>query len=356
MLDAPVEQEVPPPERVRTTLAYSSRSRPNGASDTARTTTTSSSVPSVDDVIELQRLTKRYGATTAVDDLTVTVPPGRVTGFLGPNGAGKSTTMRMIMGLDHPTSGAALVNGRRYAELRAPLREVGALLEARALHPGRTARAHLTALAATAGLPKGRVDVVLDLAGLTAVADRKVGGFSLGMGQRLGVATALLGDPATVILDEPVNGLDPDGVLWIRTLTRRLAGEGRTVFLSSHLMSEMAVTADQLVVVGRGRLIADVPTSEFIDGAGGGSVRVRSPQATQLTGLLVGEDVTVESSEPGRLEVRGLDAAEIGDRAAAAGIALHELTVVRPSLEDVFMALTRDEREFSADDDQEVAA
>ena len=308
-------------------------------------------------MIELQHLTKRYGPKTAVDDLTVTVLPGRVTGFLGPNGAGKSTTMRMVMGLDRPTSGTARVNGRPYVQHRAPLREVGALLEARALHPARTARAHLAALAATAGLPKGRVDVVLELAGLTAVADRTVGGFSLGMGQRLGVATALLGDPATVILDEPVNGLDPDGVLWIRTLTRRLAREGRTVFLSSHLMSEMAVTADQLVVVGRGRLIADVPTTEFIDGAGGESVRVRSPRAPQLTGLLVGEGVTVESGEPDLLEVRGLDAAEIGDRAAAAGLALHELTVVRPSLEDVFMDLTRDEREYSADDeDEEVAA
>jgi len=262
----------------------------------------------------------------------------------------------MVMGLDRPTSGTARVNGRSYADLRAPLREVGALLEARALHPARTARAHLAALAATAGLPRSRVDVVLDLAGLTAVADRTVGGFSLGMGQRLGVATALLGDPATVILDEPVNGLDPDGVLWIRTLTRRLAREGRTVFLSSHLMSEMAVTADQLVVVGRGRLIADVPTTEFIDGAGGESVRVRSPRAGRLTELLVGAGVTVESGEPGLLEVRGLDAPEIGDRAAAAGIALHELTVVRPSLEDVFMDLTRDEREYSADENPEVVA
>jgi ABC-2 type transport system ATP-binding protein len=308
-------------------------------------------------MIELHRLTKRYGPKTAVDDLTVTVLPGRVTGFLGPNGAGKSTTMRMVMGLDHPTSGTARVNGKPYSEHRAPLQEVGALLEARALHPARTARAHLAALAATAGLPKSRVDVVLDLVGLTAVADRRVGEFSLGMGQRLGVATALLGDPATVILDEPVNGLDPDGVLWVRNLTRRLAHQGRTVFLSSHLMSEMAVTADQLVVVGRGRLIADVPTAQFIDGAGGGSVRVRSPRATELTALLAGEDVSIESSDPGLLDVRGLDAAAIGDRAAAAGIALHELTVVRPSLEDVFMALTRDEREYSADDEnQEVAA
>jgi ABC-2 type transport system ATP-binding protein len=307
-------------------------------------------------MIELQHLTKRYGAKTAVDDLTVTVRPGVVTGFLGPNGAGKSTTMRMVLGLDRPTSGTARVNGKRYAEHRAPLREVGALLEARALHPGRTARAHLTALAATAGIPRNRVDEVLELAGITAVADRRVGGFSLGMGQRLGVATALLGDPATVVLDEPVNGLDPDGVLWIRTLARRLAAEGRTVFLSSHLMSEMAVTADHLVVVGRGRLIADVDTAEFIESAGGESVRVRSPRAGELTRLLSADGVRIESAEHGVLDVHGLGAPEIGDRALAAGIAVHELTVVRPSLEAAFMSLTRDEREYRTDTEQEVAA
>jgi ABC-2 type transport system ATP-binding protein len=305
-------------------------------------------------MIEVQQLTKRYGAKTAVDDLSFTVRPGIVTGFLGPNGAGKSTTMRMVMGLDRPTAGTALVNGRRYAEHRAPLREVGALLEARALHPGRTARAHLTSLSATAGLPTSRVDEVLELAGLTAVADQRVGGFSLGMGQRLGVATALLGDPATVVLDEPVNGLDPDGVLWIRTLTRRLAAEGRTVFLSSHLMSEMAQTAEHLIVVGRGRLLSDTSTADFIRHAGGESVRVRSPRAGELTGLLVADGVTVSSQESGVLDVRGLDAAVIGDRAAAAGIALHELAVVRPSLEDAFMDLTRDEREYRTD--EEIAA
>jgi ABC-2 type transport system ATP-binding protein len=302
-------------------------------------------------MIEVQHLAKRYGEKTAVADLTFTVRPGVVTGFLGPNGAGKSTTMRMVMGLDHPTSGTALVNGKRYAEHRAPLREVGALLEARALHPGRTARAHLTAVAATAGLPKSRVAEVLDLAGLTSVADRRVGGFSLGMGQRLGVATALIGDPATVVLDEPVNGLDPDGVLWIRTLTRRLAAEGRTVFLSSHLMSEMAQTAEHLIVVGRGRLLSDSSTAEFIEHAGGESVRVRSPRAAELTGLLAAEGVTVTSGETGLLEVRGLAAATIGDRAVAAGIAVHELTVVRPSLEDAFMTLTRDEREYRTDEE-----
>ena len=305
-------------------------------------------------MIEVQHLAKRYGEKTAVADLTFTVRPGVVTGFLGPNGAGKSTTMRMIMGLDHPTSGTALVNGKRYAEHRAPLREVGALLEARALHPGRTARAHLTAVAATAGLPKSRVAEVLELAGITSVADRRVGGFSLGMGQRLGVATALIGDPATIVLDEPVNGLDPDGVLWIRTLTRRLAAEGRTVFLSSHLMSEMAQTAEHLIVVGRGRLLSDSSTAAFIEHAGGESVRVRSPRATELTGLLAADGVTVTSGETGLLDVRGLDAATIGDRALAAGIAVHELTVVRPSLEDAFMTLTRDEREYRTD--EEIAA
>jgi ABC-2 type transport system ATP-binding protein len=302
-------------------------------------------------MIEVQHLSKRYGDKTAVADLTFTVRPGVVTGFLGPNGAGKSTTMRMVMGLDHPTSGTALVNGKRYAEHRAPLREVGALLEARALHPGRTARAHLTAVAATAGLPKRRVAEVLDLAGLTSVADQRVGGFSLGMGQRLGVATALIGDPATVVLDEPVNGLDPDGVLWIRTLTRRLAAEGRTVFLSSHLMSEMAQTAEHLIVVGRGRLLSDSSTADFIQHAGGESVRVRSPRAAELTGLLAAEGVTVTSGETDLLEVRGLPAATIGDRALAAGIAVHELTVVRPSLEDAFMTLTRDEREYRTDEE-----
>ncbi len=301
-------------------------------------------------MIELRGLTKRYGERLAVDDVTVTVRPGVVTGFLGPNGAGKSTTMRMVLGLDRPTAGTALVNGRPYAEHRDPLRQVGALLEARALHPGRTARAHLLALAATAGLPRARVDTVLDLAGLTAVAGKRVGGFSLGMGQRLGVATALLGDPATVVLDEPVNGLDPDGVLWIRTLARRLAAEGRTVFFSSHLMAEMAVTADHLVVMGRGRLVADVPTAEFIRRAGGDGVRVRSPRATELAGLLAGPDVVVESAEAGVLLVRGIGPEVIGDRAAQSGIALHELTPVQASLEEAFMTLTADEREYRTEE------
>jgi ABC-2 type transport system ATP-binding protein len=306
-------------------------------------------------VIEIRGLTKRYGDRVAVDDLTVTVRPGRVTGFLGPNGAGKSTTMRVVVGLDRPTAGEVRVNGRRYADLPAPLREVGALLEARAAHPGRTARAHLLTLAATAGLPRARVEEVLHLAGLTAVAGRRVGGFSLGMGQRLGVATALLGDPATVVLDEPVNGLDPDGVLWIRTLARRLAAEGRTVLVSSHLMSEMAQTADHLVVLGRGRLVADEPTADFLRRAGGGFVRVRSPRAAELVPALAGEGVTLHSPERGLVEVRGLAAADVGDRAARAGIALHELTPVTASLEEAFMDLTRDDREYRTERQESAA-
>jgi ABC-2 type transport system ATP-binding protein len=307
-------------------------------------------------VIEIRGLTKRYGDRTAVDDLTLTIRPGRVTGFLGPNGAGKSTTMRVVVGLDRPTAGTVLVDGRRYVDLPAPLRAVGALLEARSAHPGRTARDHLRVLASTAGLPRSRVDTVLDVSGLTSVADRRVGTFSLGMGQRLGVATALLGDPATVVLDEPVNGLDPDGVLWIRTLTRRLAAEGRTVLVSSHLMSEMAVTADHLVVLGRGRLVADEPIAEVLRRAGSSSVRVRSPRPEELVALLAGEGVSVSSPERGLVEVRGLSAAEIGDRAVRAGVALHELTPVTASLEEVFMDLTRDDREYRTDDRQEALA
>ena len=306
-------------------------------------------------MIELIGLTKRYGDKTAVDDLTVTVRPGVVTGFLGPNGAGKSTTMRMVLGLDAPTSGTALVNGRPYARHPAPLQEVGALLEARGVHPGRTARDHLLSLAATGGVARSRVDTVLEVAGLTAVAGTRVGGFSLGMGQRLGIAAALLGDPAVVMLDEPVNGLDPDGVLWIRRLTRSLAAEGRTVFLSSHLMQEVAVTADHLVVVGRGRLQADMSTQDLIAAAGEGSVEVRSPRATELRGLLAGPGVTVTSGERGRLQVTGLASDAIGDAAADAGIPLYELTPRRPSLEDAFMALTTDTREYRTDA-QEAAA
>jgi ABC-2 type transport system ATP-binding protein len=296
-------------------------------------------------MIEVRELTKRYGDKTAVDGLTFTVRPGIVTGFLGPNGAGKSTTMRMIMGLDRPTSGTATVNGTTYARLRAPLHEVGALLEAKAVHTGRTARNHLRALAATTGIPRARVDEVIDLVGLHDVANRRAGGFSLGMGQRLGIASALLGDPGTLILDEPVNGLDPEGILWIRRLMQGLAAEGRTVFVSSHLMSEMALTADHLVVLGRGRLLADVSLAELTARADG-RVLVRSPQPASLSRLLASSDVTVTRDESGRLAVVGLDSAEIAQRALDAGLLLTELTPVHASLEDAYLAMTHADVEF----------
>jgi ABC-2 type transport system ATP-binding protein len=297
-------------------------------------------------MIEVHELTKRYGAKTAVDSLTFTVKPGIVTGFLGPNGAGKSTTMRMILGLDRPTSGTATINGRPYAEHPAPLRQAGALLDAKAVHTGRSAYHHLLAMAATTGVPRTRVDEVIDLVGLHEVARKRAGAFSLGMGQRLGIASALLADPEVLILDEPVNGLDPEGILWIRHLMQGLAAEGRTVFVSSHLMSEMALTAEHLVVVGRGRLIADVSVAELIEQAARDSVLVRSPRAVELHDLLAGPGVTMLSLERGAFEVTGLPADEIGDRAARAGIALHELTVQRPSLEEAFMELTKDVVEY----------
>jgi ABC-2 type transport system ATP-binding protein len=297
-------------------------------------------------MIEVHELTKRYGDKTAVDDLTFTVRPGIVTGFLGPNGAGKSTTMRMIIGLDRPTAGTAMINGRPYAHLRAPLHEVGALLEARAVHTGRSALNHLRAMAATTGVPRSRVDEVIDIVGLHDVAGRRAGGFSLGMGQRLGIASALLGDPNTLILDEPVNGLDPEGILWIRRLMQRLAAEGRTVFVSSHLMSEMALTAEHLIVIGRGRLIADAPVQDFIDRASRNTVRVRSPQAVELYDLLTGPGVAITSLGRNLFEVSGVKAEVIGDRAAAAGIVLHELSPQQPSLEEAFMALTHDAVEY----------
>lgn len=297
-------------------------------------------------MIEVRGLTKRYGDKVAVDALTFDVRPGIVTGFLGPNGAGKSTTMRMIVGLDAPSAGSVTVNGRRYAKHAAPLHEVGALLEARSVHPSRSAAGHLQALAATCGIGKRRVAEVLDLVGLAEVADKRVGGFSLGMGQRLGIAAALLGDPDTVMLDEPVNGLDPEGVLWVRTLLRGLAEEGRTVFVSSHLMSEMALTAERLIVVGRGRLIRDQTMEEFIDSASTGRVHVRSPRAARLRDLLLADGVKVSTSAEGELDVTGWDSDEIGDRAAAAGLALHELTPVQASLEQAFMKLTADAVEY----------
>ena len=303
-------------------------------------------------MIEARGLVKRYGDKTAVDDLSFDVKPGIVTGFLGPNGAGKSTTMRMIIGLDAPTRGTVTVNGRRYSEHRAPLHEVGALLEARAVHVGRSARNHLLALAATTGIPTRRVDELLELVGLTEVATRRIGGFSLGMGQRLGIAAALLGDPGTLILDEPVNGLDPEGILWIRHLLKALAREGRTVLVSSHLMSEMALTAEHLIVIGRGRLIADVPMAEFVDRASSDHVFVRSPQADRLRQLLTGPGVIVTSAAAGQLDVVGLTSDHIGDVAAANAIAVHELTPQQASLEEAFMALTRDAVEYHTTDSE----
>jgi ABC-2 type transport system ATP-binding protein len=297
-------------------------------------------------MIEARGVTKRYGDKVAVDDLTFTVRPGVVTGFLGPNGAGKSTTMRMIVGLDAPTAGNVTVNGKRYAEHPAPLHEVGALLEAKAVHTGRSAYNHLLAQALTTGIPRKRVDELIELVGLRDVARKRVGGFSLGMGQRLGVAAALLGDPGTLVLDEPVNGLDPEGVRWIRNLLRTLAAEGRTVFVSSHLMSEMALTADHLVVIGRGRLIADVSVKEFTEQASRDVVRVRTSEATRLRDLLVGPDVSVTSVEPGLLEISGMTSDVIGRIACEQSVPLAELTPVQASLEEAFMELTQDDVEY----------
>ncbi|GAA3196706.1 ABC transporter ATP-binding protein [Dactylosporangium siamense] len=297
-------------------------------------------------MIEAQALSKRYGGTVAVDALSFAVKPGQVTGFLGPNGAGKSTTMRMIVGLDRPTAGTATVNGRPYRAHPDPLRQVGALLDARSVHRGRTARAHLLALARTHGIPATRVEEVLGLVGLESVAHRRAGGFSLGMGQRLGIAAALLGDPAVVILDEPVNGLDPDGVLWIRNLLKDLAADGRTVLVSSHLMSEMAVTAEHLVIVGRGRLLADTTVADLIARVGVGTVVVRTPDAAALRDALTTTGAVVTGVEPGLLHVAEATAEHIGDVARAAGIALHELTPRRASLEEAYMELTKSEVEY----------
>ncbi|MGW1052379.1 ATP-binding cassette domain-containing protein [Streptomyces sp. NPDC002521] len=298
-------------------------------------------------MIDAQQLTKRYGEKTAVDGLDFTVKPGTVTGFLGPNGAGKSTTMRMIVGLDAPTSGSVTVNGRRYARHQAPLQEVGALLEAKSIHPGRSAYNHLRALALTHGIPRSRVDEVVDLAGLGSVAKKHAGAFSLGMGQRLGIAAALLGDPQTVMLDEPVNGLDPEGVLWIRTLLTSLAAEGRTVFVSSHLMSEVALVADHLIVVGRGRLLADTTVRDLVRAAGGDTVQVATEDPARLRDVLAGPGVEITGrigSE--ELQVTGLSAREIGLTAAEHGIALFELSTKAVSLEEAFMELTRDAVEY----------
>ena len=299
-------------------------------------------------VIEATQLTKDYGPKRAVDDISFVVKPGVVTGFLGPNGSGKSTTMRLILGLDSPTGGDVLVNGKHYRAHPAPLHEVGALLEARSVHTGRSARNHLLALAKTHGISRRRVEDLVDLVGLHDVARQRVGKFSLGMGQRLGIAAALLGDPATVILDEPVNGLDPEGVHWIRTLLRQLAAEGRTVFVSSHLMSEMSLTADHLIVIGRGRLIADTPIDDFVRRASGARVRVRSPQASALRGVLLRDGVSITSPEADVIEIDGLTASVVGELAAENSIVLHELTPLQASLEEAFMELTRGDVEFKA--------
>jgi len=302
-------------------------------------------------MIEIQGLTKRYGYKTAVDDITATIRPGIVTGFLGPNGAGKSTTMRAIVGLDRPSSGTVTVNGKRYAQHRAPMLEVGALLDAKAIHTGRTAYNHLLAMAATHGIGKARVHEVIAMTGLESVAKKRVGGFSLGMGQRLGIAVALLGDPQTLILDEPVNGLDPEGVMWVRQLTKYWASQGRTVFLSSHLMSEMAQTADHLIVLGRGRIIADAPVSEILALATGATVRVRTPLAVDLAPRLIAEGgtVTASTTEADLITVAGIPAARIGEVAMHAGVVLHELAPVSASLEEAYLELTHDEVEYHSE-------
>jgi len=299
-------------------------------------------------MIEATGLTKRYGATVAVDDLSFTVPSGQVTGFLGPNGAGKSTTMRLILGLDAPDSGAVTVGGRPYATYRRPLFQAGALLEATACHGGRSARNHLLCLALSNGISRARVDEVLDLTGLAGAARRRAGGFSLGMSQRLGIAAALLGDPPVLMLDEPVNGLDPEGVLWIRTLLRTLAAEGRTVLLSSHLMSEMAMTADRLVVIGRGRLIAEATMADFLAAGPGGSVTVRSPQARALAALLTARGATVTRQDADTLAVAGTTPEAIGELARADGLTLTGLTAHQATLEDRYMELTRDSADYRA--------
>ena len=299
-------------------------------------------------MIEANGLSKRYGATLAVDDLSFTVPPGQVTGFLGPNGSGKSTTMRLILGLDRPTAGSVLVNGRPYAAYRRPLFEVGALLDAKAMHPGRSASNHLLCLALSNGIDRARVDQVLDQVGLRRVAGQRVGGFSLGMRQRLGIAAALLGDPRVLLFDEPVNGLDPEGVLWVRTLLRALAAEGRTVLLSSHLMSEMAITADRLIVIGRGRLIAQATVEDFLKRSSDNFVRVRSPQSDALARLLAAQGVAVVRQAADTLHVSGATCEAVGELARAHGLALQELSAHQASLEQTYMELTRDAVDYHA--------
>ena len=297
-------------------------------------------------------LTKSYGAKLAVDHLSFEVRPGVVTGFLGPNGAGKSTTFRCIVGLDRPNAGHVTVNGRHYRDIPTPLQEVGALLEARSVHPGRSARNHLRMLAATHGISSQRVDEMLGLVGIEDVADKRVGGFSLGMGQRLGVATALLGDPQVLLLDEPVNGLDPEGIRWIRQLLRTLAAEGRTIFVSSHLMSEMAQTAEHVIVIGRGRLIADASMADVVARAAGAGVLIRSPARDQLAAVLAGQGVAAAPVDSDGLEVVGMAAAALGELAFANGIVVHELTTQSATLEEAYMQLTSGEVEYAAGGDR----
>ena len=298
-------------------------------------------------MIDVRGVTKRYGDKVALDDVTFSVQPGLVTGFVGPNGAGKSTLMRLVIGLDAPSSGAVTVNGRAYRDHAAPLHEVGAMLEARAIHPGRSAASHLLAMAQTHGIARARVDDVIDTVGLRDVANRRVGTFSLGMFQRLGIAAALLGDPATLVLDEPSNGLDPEGILWIRTLLKGLAAEGRTVFVSSHHMSEMAITADHLIVIGRGHLIANTSVADFVRHASSNIVRVRTPDASRLTAALAADGVSVrQDGGIDVLEVSGLSAEQVGQAAFANQILLYELTPEQASLEEAFMRMTREAVEF----------
>jgi ABC-2 type transport system ATP-binding protein len=300
-------------------------------------------------MIEAKGLTKRYGDKLAVNDLSFTVQPGIVTGFLGPNGAGKSTTMRMILGLDRPTSGQALINGQSYTSVHAPMQLVGALLDAKDVHGGRTARAHLTALVQSNGLPKRRVDEVLTMTGMTEAAGRRIKGFSLGMSQRLGIAAAMLGDPEILIFDEPVNGLDPEGILWIRHFMQSLAAEGRTVFVSSHLMSEMENTAEHLIVIGLGKLLADMSTKDFIAANSAGQVRVRTPQMDEMLVALRGAGLQPTVND-GHIELLGTTTEAVGDLAAANGLTLHELFTERSSLEQAFMEMTRDSVEYHATD------
>jgi ABC-2 type transport system ATP-binding protein len=300
-------------------------------------------------MIEVKRLTKRYGGKVAVNDLSFAVEPGKVTGFLGPNGAGKTTTMRCILGLDYPDAGTITVDGKKYADLAYPMREVGALLDAKAVHGGRSAYNHLLCLAQTNNVPRRRVGEVLELVGLSAVAGKRAKGFSLGMSQRLGIAATMLGDPKVVMFDEPVNGLDPEGILWIRNFMKALAAQGRTVFVSSHLMSEMENTADHLIVVGKGTLIADCSMSEFIARSSGSAVRVRTPSPDSMVLAIAAEGGTATTEKDGTLLVQGMPAEQVGDIAFEKGIRLHELATIRASLEEAFMELTASSVEYRAE-------